>query len=332
MKLRESTEQAKGWLETAIPATIISLGKRPAVDYRRVQAAMAAGWRYEEPNGPSSDDWLGALQTSAWFTVDSEVIHDAVLGAMPEHDELPPLPFQRMAYDALDGRGGDPQFASPLFAFKHVRDDGDMYAHTLDDLQAQDAHTVNCMTVFEIQQGQLWDAILDVTRIRNGQSTLFGFHITPGGHTADYDALFLRWASEYGHEKAEEMLWFDKQLGTLVWGTAVTAAHLITASNVINRRILPVRQQRREWQRQRYGPVEPRIYRVDIVEAPEVRDGHTDREYHVRWMVRGHYRHTAHGDYKHPRTGAPATWVKAYVKGPAGAPWKGRPKHVMGAT
>ena len=75
------------------------------------------------------------------------------------------------------------------------------------------------------------------------------------------------------------------------------------------------RPHRRAYQR-RFGVEHPKVYFVDLKAAGETELGHGDREYHVRWMVRGHWRTLSSGG---------RTWVRPYVKGPAGAPWKGRP-------
>lgn len=45
------------------------------------------------------------------------------------------------------------------------------------------------------------------------------------------------------------------------------------------------------------------------------------REYKYRRMVRGHWR----------RLPEKSMWIKAYIKGPAGAPWKGRPVYKVTA-
>lgn len=45
--------------------------------------------------------------------------------------------------------------------------------------------------------------------------------------------------------------------------------------------------------------------------------GGTGREYHHRWIVRGHWRQQAHGPGRSQRR---PTWVPSYVKGPADAP------------
>jgi hypothetical protein len=62
----------------------------------------------------------------------------------------------------------------------------------------------------------------------------------------------------------------------------------------------------------------PAVYFVDLRQAGDQKPG-SGREYRHRWLVRGHWRHLADGR---------RTWVRPYVKGPAGAPWRGRPIYV----
>lgn len=45
----------------------------------------------------------------------------------------------------------------------------------------------------------------------------------------------------------------------------------------------------------------------------EERHARAAREYHQRWLVRGHWRQQAHGP---GRTQRRATWIDPYIKGP----------------
>jgi hypothetical protein len=83
------------------------------------------------------------------------------------------------------------------------------------------------------------------------------------------------------------------------------------------------RPRRREF-RNRYGYEHPVPYRVHVRSVPEPKQGKGDREYHHRWLVRGHYRKHERGTHFVRGKGV-CTWVRPYVKGPNGAPWKGRP-------
>lgn len=325
MKFREQPEYPSGWFETMIQVTLRSFGKRPAVDENRVTAAMRHGWRYQEPplgERIPDEDYIGALQTSAWFTLDAETLFGALQGIVPEHEHLPPLPFPRIALDAIDDDGKPaPLVTCPLTESLAAEQYGVVVARTL--------------VIFEIEQGALWDVLVDVVTLSDDGEifarNVMGYHFTPGGFTADYEGMRLA-AVARGDDPAtvDALEEFDGSFSRIAWDTCVTALHLITASNVTNLRVHPHRKQRRDMQRQRFQPVEPRIYRVDVGAAGNETNGKSDRQYHVRWMVTGHYRHWPTGKKIHPDTGLPALWVPGYVKGPAGAPWKGRPVHVVG--
>jgi hypothetical protein len=103
---------------------------------------------------------------------------------------------------------------------------------------------------------------------------------------------------------------------------AMTAADVITARNVPHERLQLPRQQRKQFRREQRGGDHqggPEVYYVNLRRAGE---GQGDRSEgpryrrRVRWFVRGHWR-----TY---RSGL-VTWVRPHVRGPVGAPWKGRP-------
>jgi hypothetical protein len=115
---------------------------------------------------------------------------------------------------------------------------------------------------------------------------------------------------------------------------AIELAQIISADRVPHEPVGFVsRQQKRKWKSKHPYVItsdKPRVYYVNLHAAGERKDheeGDGSRVYHVRWLVRGHWRHYGGGRTKDgKRTFAKkATWVKAYVKGPVGAPWKGRP-------
>lgn len=82
------------------------------------------------------------------------------------------------------------------------------------------------------------------------------------------------------------------------------------------------RQTRREFHR-RFGVSHPSLYWVHLGAATEGHPGSGDRMFYHRWLVRGHYRRDARGGHEVPGKGL-CVWVRPYIKGPDGAPWKGR--------
>lgn len=112
-------------------------------------------------------------------------------------------------------------------------------------------------------------------------------------------------------------------------GFAITAAHLLTARGVRHTARTFPRAQRREMTRKLRLLQPPRVYFIELdPKGQHPEGGASDREYHVRWLVRGHWRLSAHGDTFVRAKGGPCVWVRPHIKGPAGAPWKGRPVHV----
>jgi hypothetical protein len=340
MRFKEHVERASGWIDSSIMTQIQQMGADPAFDKRRVTEAMNYGWRYTEAEGVPPERYLGALQTSAWFNIDSDMLDGVLQGADPTIDELPPLPFPRIALDARWALRGT---RSPLFAvsLEESQDASHHLMHAQKVLYPGDpvpdaTYTLACATmiIFEIQQGMLWDVMTTMTYIDRHKNwvrnpTFFGFHVTSQQHLADHDGWRKYNMFGWSEDEKDTVVEFDTFFGHLVWKTAVSAAHIITATNIRNVRVLPKRKQMRDLNRRhRYAPIEARIYRVDINQNTLVTSGASDREFHCRWMVRGHYRRTAHGEYRHPVDGSPASWVRAHIKGPAGAPWKGRPYHV----
>jgi len=111
----------------------------------------------------------------------------------------------------------------------------------------------------------------------------------------------------------------DDEHAILARKTVVEFAHLVSARGVTVEHLNVPRPQRRRFERKRI--VHPQVYFVFIDDEEMIEyDGRSDREYHCRWMVRGHWRHFRSGD---------RIWIRPYIKGPAGAPWKGRPIYVL---
>lgn len=108
------------------------------------------------------------------------------------------------------------------------------------------------------------------------------------------------------------------QAATIELSITIVAAYAV---DIVGGRHTPIflsRAERRRHER-RFGVRAPMIYRVDLAGAGDQKEGVSDRLYTCRWLVRGHWRHLPDGS---------KTWVRSYVKGPAGAPWKGKPIHV----
>lgn len=95
---------------------------------------------------------------------------------------------------------------------------------------------------------------------------------------------------------------------------------LATARGAVTTEIQHVSRQVRRAAERKLGWKPPRMYHLDIGGSydPEHRDGH--REYTCRWLVRGHWRTEPSGR---------RTWIRPYIKGPIGAPFRGRPSYTV---
>lgn len=111
-----------------------------------------------------------------------------------------------------------------------------------------------------------------------------------------------------------------------IYGTLLLPELLVQLIHTLGVRYVPAqvhRATRKEFQR-KYGFSHPQLYFVQLRSSDEPQAGHGDKVFRHRWIVRGHYRRSDAGSHLVSSKGL-CTWVRPYIKGPAGAPWKGRP-------
>lgn len=224
------------------------------------------------------------MQTGILFVLDQEttqilVNSEATFPVGPM--PLPPLPFKRMM---IEYRGDD------LPAL----------------LEIEAGVGLLLVMLYEMVEGTRWMVTLATLPPTSDPKTLeasdfifMAFEVTENtvtrpGRTVPYDDL-------------------DDALRFLI----VNSAHLCVADGISRTLTGFPRAERRRTLRHAPRFTIPTTYMVRIAPA-RVIPGNSDREYHCRWMVRGHWRHT--------RTRK--VWVRPYIKGPVGAPWKGRPVYV----
>lgn len=250
---------------------------------------------------PSWDDSAGVftnattlLRTAGYYVLDKNDAMAALASAPPEQETFPPLPFTRVWIEMAEHNR-----AVPYMTYNH---DG------------KDRLEILGVGLSEVSQGTLWDVYLAFRFEDRNEFFFIGMRLAPDGLASKID-------------DEEGMALFGAaypQLRALTVG----GAHLITARNVPHEPVVLHRQQRRTMAR--LGQTLPRIYYVNIGASGEHdSDRHSGREYHVRWLVRGHWRHIDAGQ-RICTCCSPAriaSWIDPYVKGPAGAPWKGRPVH-----
>jgi hypothetical protein len=259
--------------------------------------------------------FVGLLRTAGFFLLDKDEALPALRSDPPHADEMPdfpPLPFPRIWIETRDQFG-----PTPMLVYEGEGDEDDL--------------NILGIGIIEREPGRVWDVLTPFEfQPRDGnepsQMAVIGHTITPGGFADDVDR------STWSDLDAEGEV---TDPAAAIIGLAITAAHLITAERIPQVEIPVARPQRKRWERElkRERFVEgPRVYFVDLKAAGEDENAEGyggTREYKVRWIVRGHYYKHPNGKFDIPDKGR-CFWRRAYVKGPAGAPWKGRPVYVGG--
>ena len=252
---------------------------------------------------------VALLRTAGYFVLNRRDAQDALASSPPEQEVFPPLPFKRVWIEMADGNR-----AVPYMRYRRPEEDRDSEYGDL---------MILGVGLVEVDQGTLLDVYIAMRYEKRDDSFFFvGVRIAPEGTVS---------RAEPEDEEGELLL---KGAFNDVRALAVGGIHLITARNVPHEPVILLRQQRRAMNRMGV-PEPPKIYYVNLAASGE-RDEHStgQRQYRVRWLVRGHWRHMDSGQRLctccDPRR--VATWIEPYVKGPAGAPWKGRAVHVQRPT
>lgn len=145
---------------------------------------------------------------------------------------------------------------------------------------------------------------------------------------ADADGVTAHLGEDYKHSKIspEWKVYWERELTVLPeFLTQVVNTQGVTIEPTVFRR--PVRRRFTA----RTGLEWPQIYTIRIGAIGDSDPNATsERNYRHRWLVRGHYRRHQNGQHLVPGKGQCA-WVRPYVKGPEGAPWKGRPVYQVAA-
>ncbi len=248
---------------------------------------------------------LGKIAMQAGiFAMNRDILIEAANSAdAVETPELPPLPFPVVVVEAdTDEVWSTMSASSPDQPMAHD----------------ENAPDVQAFALFEIEQGKVWEAWFYCVLQKHWlgrEGDLHARHlawrrirITNGGKT--FEANHEENGPQVSHEARGH--WGESSLVYL----AVEAVHLITARGVSLATIAEPRQSRRARERRGFA-LPPHLYWVTIDDTLiNSKPGHGEKEFRYRWLVRGHWRHFAE-DRK--------TWVRAYIKGKPGAPWKGRP-------
>jgi hypothetical protein len=230
---------------------------------------------------------------SILFAVDWATVLEAAKSVGSPPADLPPLPFRQIIIEPSGSAPWEVEWRDPETG-------------ALGEVVCIDA-----IWLCEISQGEEWQALLFARKGVADSSeawTAWPMEITAETLRHGYVTRDLKFVKE-------ELPVADSSVEAY-WRLAVEAVHFVTARGVSLSEIKKPRAMLRRAERKaRIFP--PKLYWVTVDDG-EIADrgGQSERIYHYRWLVRGHWRQVS---------GEKRTWVRAYIKGAAGAPWKGRP-------
>lgn len=239
---------------------------------------------------------MAMIRTGAIYLVPGDHVMEAIRNLPPVSD-LPPLPFPRMVVEATDRDTN-----RPVVLFLSGEEKG-LYGLG-----------IKLITILEVAQGTEWNVVIVLSMERKQEYFPFAVKREERGLTTILNKNFLNY---YGDDEEKLHTMTELQLSSLyLSGFVINLVHLVTARNAPKERVELHRKQRQHFRRNYYIEA-PTVYRVNLDQAGD-REGFGGWHYKVRFLVCGHWRH-----YKDGRK----VWVHPYIKGPPGAPWKGRPVH-----
>jgi len=294
--------------------------KKYPVDEAVVEKCLDPSVPFEHQEGgrwlqPSHAQVIAILRSSILHVVSAnettKVLQSAGEYPMPE---LPPLPYPRVAIEAEEQNGW-------LVATEQNK-----------------YYSVYAIFISEREQGKTWDCLwywgdaYEYDRPYNDDEQYVPYVAWTIRANPEAKAGFDVAGAYENHPSNDTTMVSPKAAHVLV-KFAVELAQIISADKIPHEPIVPVsRQQRRQWKAKHPYVIttdKPRVYYVNLHAAGETshEEGDGSRVYHVRWLVRGHWRHIKGGRTRDGKRvfAKKSTWVKAHVRGPVGAPWKGRP-------
>lgn len=304
------------------------LSEMVPVDETGVALALDRLWLTLE----TARDWetglYTMLRTASYYILDANESQEAIASMPPALPSFPPLPFRRVWIEVAKTERGR---HSPAPYAEWAWDDP-KFPGLIEHME------ILGIAISEVTRGREWQIFLP-------HKVSYEFD----GETKDQDAALIASAREREgvrvmafHITPHEILAPKQMVKGTSWHAghlqpllqlAINGAHLITARGVPHHEFRLPRGQRKRLDQQRYAPNPPKMYYVDLTRAGEEMDeAPSSREYHVRWLVSGHWRHLDHATElctcpEHHLNPQPATYIEPYVKGPPNAPWKGRPVH-----
>jgi len=272
------------------------LGERLKADETTTTIALTHAIPFQFGREEYTDEEMGTwtktiIRTGAIYILEDEYM-------MPDWDmirdmplELPPLPFPRLVIEGT--KDGEPV----VMAWKTEKPPHD----ELIDL--------SLIVVLEVEAGIKWN----VCFVLEGKNGYHPWLFQVDNRNGELVMLFPNRLTDLIREANETDV---KEITRTFAKYTIQCIHVITAKNVAKDKLDLPRGQRRNFSR-KYHIEPPAVYRVKLGQAGD-QEGYGGWHYKVRFLVCGHWRHYDNGT---------RTWIKPYIKGPVGAPWKGRPVH-----
>ncbi len=248
------------------------------------------------------------LRRAGLFVIDLDDIPLDVL-APETYGDLPPLPFPIVWYEFVAGE------ADHFMSIGKFTDLDNRPARLLGICVVEKEPSV-CWRVYMVLQDdaramEVGRTNLDTIALREydlQQGPKFGTQVDEIIKSGISDEAGKKWMA-YAYGIPVGLANYVNVLGATVQETSIPRPH------------------RRRFKRA-FEVEHPKVYTVNLRSAGDPsHQGDGTREYRHRWIVRGHYRCEDNGKFNVPGKGRCA-WVRPHVKGPIGAPWKGRAVHL----
>lgn len=260
---------------------------------------------------------------------------DSIWGGLP-FTELPKLPYPRMWFEARDQHGqpcplwrGNP----PEDAWNRV-DCGELWGIAISEISPGTAWAVVAVR----HSGWFYETHIELQkkgdeyeRVDSDSGLMFDSH-----RYERLDREMIQYLppdqSHLWIKDEEDRRRYDSESAYrgAMMGWAVTLVDIVTARNIdLRETFLPSRAVK---QLTRAAPLKKffsRVYDVSISTSSSDAKDETGNYLTVRFMVRGHWRisDSERAEWVEAKE-AHCIWIRAHIKGPPGAPWKGRPVYV----
>jgi hypothetical protein len=260
----------------------------------------------------------GLLRTATAFVVSAEdapgFTADLMDLSWERWDGLPPLPFPRIWIECGSPKNRGP-VPFPTFGTSERYDDED-------DMVDWGSGRFGIGIVGDesrwVVVGLEEDTVLDLEEWRYPWDDDAQTQIRVETLTADASSHYPFTKDAEERERIVQQTGIDPLVGAMNAHFAISLVQIIDVLGARHVQLDVPRPHRRAHER-RFGLSHPQVYFVDLRQVGEKKAGTGGHQYNHRWLVRGHWRHLPSGR---------RTWVRPYVKGPVGAPWRGRPVYV----